>query len=211
MLPLETLYEQGTTAMQKKEYTKAVAAFKDIRDHYPFSPMIEEVALNLADAYYLSYKFIEAASAYEEFATLYPRNKVIPYVLYQMGASHEALFISVDRTIEPLLDASEVFKKLVELYPKTEYGMRAQKRLQFIERKRAEREVYLANFYWRTKKYGAAWLRYSIIIENFKEFDDIVEYATKQAPVAYLRFVAQISKQTQDEGIFQFKDLFNWL
>ena len=103
VLPLETLYEQGTTAMQKKEYTKAVAAFKDIRDHYPFSPMIEEVALNLADAYYLSYKFIEAASAYEEFATLYPRNKVIPYVLYQMGASHEALFISVEVSAQTFL------------------------------------------------------------------------------------------------------------
>ena len=211
VLPLEVLYEQGTQAMQQKKYKNAITAFKAIRDHYPFSQYAEEAILNLADSYFLSHKFIEAADSYKEFEMLYPRHKVIPYVMYQIAFCYQSTFISVDREIDSLLEAKGYYQKLVDIYPNSNYATKAKEQLLGITRKLAERDIYLANFYWRTERYGSAYVRYKEITEKYPQIQDIYEYAKKQATISHFKFMEQQAKQAQDEGRFQFKDLFQWL
>ncbi|MDE7469393.1 MAG: outer membrane protein assembly factor BamD [Desulfovibrionaceae bacterium] len=211
VLPLEVLYEQGTQAMQQKKYKLAVKAFKAIRDHYPFSQYAEEAILNLSDSYFLSNQFLQAADSYKEFEMLYPRHKVIPYVMYQIGFCYQSLFISVDREIDSLVEAKGYYQKLIDIYPNSNYGTKAKEQILTITRKLAERDIYLANFYWRTERYGAAYVRYTEVIEKYPELQDIATYAKKQATISYLKFMEQQAEQAQDEGRFQFKDLFQWL
>lgn len=211
VLPLDVLYEQGTQAMQQKKYSKAISAFKDIRDHYPFSQYAEEAILNLSDSYFLASKFLEAADSYKEFEMLYPRHKVIPYVMYQIGFCHQSLFISVDREIDSLVEARAYYQRLIELYPTSNYGVKAKEQIITIIRNLANRDVYLANFYWRTERYGSAYFRYKEITEKYPELKDIYDYAKEQASISYLKFMEQQAKSAQDEGHFQFSDLFKWL
>lgn len=211
VLPLEVLYEQGTQAMQQKKYSKAIKAFKSIRDHYPFSQYAEEAILSLADSYFLADKFIEAADSYKEFEMLYPRHKVIPYVMYQIGFCYQSTFISVDREIDSLNEAKGYYQKLLDIYPKSNYASKAKEQIIFITRKLAERDIYLANFYWRTEKYGSAYIRYKEVTEKYPHLQDIYDYAKKQATISYFKFMEQQAEHAQDEGRFQFKDLFQWL
>ena len=142
---------------------------------------------------------------------LYPRHKVIPYVMYQIGFCYQSLFISVDRDIDSLVEAKGYYQKLIDIYPNSNYGTKAKEQILTITRKLAERDIYLANFYWRTERYGAAYVRYTEVIEKYPELQDITTYAKKQATISYLKFMEQQAEQAQDEGRFQFKDLFQWL
>ncbi|MGL4722382.1 MAG: outer membrane protein assembly factor BamD [Desulfovibrionaceae bacterium] len=211
ILPADVLYEDGTVSMKNKKYSKAIKAFKDIRDHYPFSEYSIDSELNLADAYFLQKSFLEASEAYKEFELLHPRHQAIPYVLFQIALSYQSLFISVDREINSLLEAQKYYNKILEYYPKTKYAESSEKSVLFIKKKLADRDVYLANFYWRTKRYTAAWLRYEFIIRTHVDFPKIVEYATVQSEAAYLKKMQQDAQTEYDRMHFQIKDLFKWL
>lgn len=211
ILPAPVLYENGTSAMKNKKYSKAIEAFKDIRDHYPFSEYSVDSELNLADAYFLQKSFLEASEAYKEFELLHPRHQAIPYVLSQIALSYQSLFISVDREVTPLLESQKYYNKILETFPNTKYAENAQKSIFFIKKKLADRDVYLANFYWRTGKYTAAWLRYKDIIKTHVEFPKIIEYATIQAEASYLKKIQQDAQAEYDRTHFQLKDLFKWL
>ena len=52
----------------------------------------------------------------------------------------------------------------------------------------AEHELFVADFYWRTSQYGAAWKRYMYTVENFKELEEVIEYAKLRSELSYLEY-----------------------
>ena len=82
----EQLALSGAAKLEKQDYTKAAEDFKNLKEHYPYSKYAILAELKLGDAYFGARKYSEAAMSYEEFVRLHPRNEVIPYVLYQVGA-----------------------------------------------------------------------------------------------------------------------------
>lgn len=205
----QELYENARGHMQDKDFYQAIDSLTKLNDRYPFSPYSVEARLMLGDAYTLDGQYAEAVDVYEEFLSMHPRHESIDYVLYQIGVCKYNSQKSIDLPQNALAEAIESFKRVVDGYPKSSYR---QDSLLYIEKCRkliAEHEMYVADFYFNAEKYKAAWVRYTYILDNFPEQENIVELAKNKAKVAY--FYAQEEDNDSRRHPSAFKEFFDWL
>jgi outer membrane protein assembly factor BamD len=205
------LYEDGLLAMEEENYYRAIRSFSDLRDRYPFSPYTVDAELMLADAYYKDGDYKRALEAYKEFESLHPGHPQIPYVLHQVGMANLESATTIDRPQTNIQEALEYFTRLSEVYPESEYGQQAAELIDDCRRLIAEHEVYVADFYWDSNEYGAAWRRYTYIANEFQDLPDVVAYAEKRAQVAYLEHQKNLSRERKRELHGSWKDYFDWL
>ncbi len=191
----QELYEAGREAMAEKKYYDAVEYFNKLKDRYPFSPYTPAALIALGDAHFLNEDYAEAAAAYEEFETMHPRHEEIPYVLYQLGVSNYKRSESIDKPQDTMHEALETFHVLVANFPDTEYGKEGADYILKCRKRLAEHELFVADFYWRTDQYGAAWKRYMYVLDNFKELPEVQEYANLRAQLSYLEYQKVLSEE----------------
>lgn len=208
---VQEIFEAGNEAMQEKDYVAAAGYYTRIKDDYPFSPYAVESELSLGDAYFLDREYDLAAEAYRDFENLHPRHEAIPYVLYQLGASLERGYVSVDRSPTQVEEAVEYFQRLRQMYPATEYSARAEERIAACRRLLAQRETYLADVYWSMGNYQSAWTRYEGVVKNFSDVEDVAEYARAKGEVAFLRYRESVSEDVREQREGSWKDWFRWL
>ena len=181
--------------MSQGEYSDAAEYFMKLKDNYPFSPFTPKAEVGLGDAYFLDDKFMLAADAYKEFEALHPVHEDIPYVLFQVGMSNFKLFESIDRRQDNIKEGIEYFQRVIDAFPESDYAAQAKEYIHKSRRILAEHEVFIADFYWRTEKYGPAWSRYKYIVENFPDLPDIQEYARKRAEYSYYEHQKTLSEE----------------
>lgn len=205
------LFERGNDAMREENYVLAVKYFTRLKEDYPFSPYTVEAELSLGDCYYLDDEWLLAADAYKEFEAMHPRHEAMPYVLYQIGMSNMNTYVSVDRPPTLVADAYSYFRRLVESFPTHEYVSQAEFQMYKCRRIMAEYEVYTGDFMYRTENYMAAWRRYMIVIGEYKDFPDLVEYSERRRHIAYFLHMKNESEQTRRVREGTWHNLFNWL
>lgn len=205
------LFRAGEKAMDKGDYGEAAKYFQRIKEEHPFSRRIAEAELGLADAYYRQGKYSAAEDAYKEFESLHPGSPEIPYVLFRIGRANLKQFKSVDLSQQEVREAEKYFTRLVQAYPQSEYVPEAREYISQSRSRRAQHQIYVADFYMRTEKYRAAWLRYSSVIENFQDLGEVATYAGSRAREAYYLSLKQASEETRVAQRGSWKQWFDWL
>lgn len=207
----QELFEAGQEAMKTKDFPAAAEYFTKLKDRYPFSPYTPQAEIGLGDAYFMGQDYGQAAEAYKEFETLHPRHEQISYVLYQIGKSYFHQFRSIDMPQAHVAEAIEYFTRLAQVYPDSKYAPEAKEYVARCRRYMAEHEVFVADFYWRTERYSAAWRRYRYVSENFADLPEVAQYAAKRAELAYLRSQESASQQERERSQGSWKQWFDWL
>ncbi|WP_291322852.1 outer membrane protein assembly factor BamD [Desulfonatronospira sp.] len=207
----QELAQAGVDAMEQERYKKAIEHFSDLRDRFPFSPHTPRAEIALGDAYMKSGNYVAAITVFTEFAEMNPRHEMIPYVLFRTGLAYYNKFTSIDRPQRNMQQALEYFRRVVQVYPETEYAEYSRYYKKQCRIKMAEHELYIADFYWRTKRYGSAYERYRYVEQNFEDLPKIVEYARERAKTSYFKHQEHASrhKRATDEG--SWRDWLDWL
>ena len=165
----DQLMQEGLSDMEKGKYENAFEAFQDIRDRYPYSKYAITAELKTADALFKRGDFDEAYEAYDDFERLHPKNKDIPYVIYQKGMCNFEQINTIDREQGHTLKAKETFERLVRQFPRSEYANRGRKNLRKCITYLGEYELYVGNFYYKMGFYRAALGRYNYILQNYPD------------------------------------------
>ncbi len=207
----QEIFEIGNEAMQEKDYYTAIEYFNKLKDRYPFSPYTTQAELSLADAYFLDGSYLEAMQAYMDFEAMHPRHEETPYVLYQVGVSAYNSFTSVDRPQDQVAQGLQYLYRLREVYPETDYAQAAADYILKCRGILADREIFVADFYWRTEQYGPAWHRYQYVVDNFADLEQVRDYAQKRADMAYLLQQKTETKKAREERQGTWKKWFDWL
>ena len=163
----EELAQEGAEALQKEDYRAALKAYTDITDWYPFSQYAILAEISIANSHFFLKEYDEALAAYEEFESRHPRNKAIPYVIYQKGLCWFKRVRSKDRDHTPALKSISQFKRLLDQFPGSEYTSKAKEHIRKSMGIIIAYELYVADFYMRTKKYKAALSRYKDIVKKY--------------------------------------------
>ncbi len=163
----EELVSEGSSAFISGDYETAVRAYTDLKDWYPFSKYAILAELKIADAYYYLKEYDEAIIAYAEFERMHPRNEAVPYVIYKIGMSWFDQIDTVDRDNAPAQSSLIQFLRLIEQYPESDFSGQAKKNIIVCHENLAGHELYVANFYMKTKKYKAALERFEYLIETY--------------------------------------------
>ena len=173
------LMSEGMKNMDRGNYEDATEAFQRIKDRYPYSRFALDAEMKMAEAFYLRKEFDEAFDAYDEFEKLHPKNKNLPYVIYQKGMCHLRRVSTRDRDQSHTLKAKEEFERLVRRFPRDDYANRARKSIRRCLISLAEYELYVGHYYYKMGKYRAAMDRYSYIIKNYPDlgqYNEALEY-----------------------------------
>lgn len=176
------LMEDGKEYLEKGRYGAAADTFQELADRYPYSKFAIEAELKYADALYLKKDYDDAYDAYSDFERMHPRNRDIPYVIYQKGMCNFEKVSTIDRAQASTIKAKEEFERLVNRYPRSEYTSMAQRRIRECYINLAEYELYVGHYYFRMKKYEAAMARYRHLIENYPDmgqYHEAMEYLSK--------------------------------
>lgn len=163
----EELVAEGSSAFVSGNYKDAVKAYTDLKDWYPFSKYAILAELKIADANYQLKQYDEAIIAYEAFEKMHPKNDAIPYVIYSSGLCWFDQLDTVDRDQTPAKNSMLLFKRLINQYPASEYAQKAKEKIQRCLENLSGHELYVADFYYKTKQYTSALARYESLVMNF--------------------------------------------
>lgn len=168
--PPEVMAEEGIQKLKKKKYEAAIETFEKVRDRYPYSDQALLAQIKVADAYFYKKKYDEALAAYKEFEKLHPTNKAVPYCVYRQGLCFYRQRSTIDRDQTFTLKALQEFRRLKQKFPQCEYIPKADKYIARCIQDLAEHEFYVAEFYYKTKRYQAALDRYQGVIQEYPNF-----------------------------------------
>src|ERR687898_2663286 len=125
----EALFAEGTRNLNEKRYARAIVALQKLKTEHPFSPLLTETELKIADAYYLNQQYPEAIAAFKEFQGLHPTNENIPFVILRLGQAHLDQFTSVDRDQKNTEIAKGYFETVITNHPKSPHAHEAAEKL----------------------------------------------------------------------------------
>ena len=166
-MPAEELAKKGLDQYNRGKYFLAVETFDTIKERFPFSRFSLLAELKSADCRFYMKEYPEALELYNKFEQDHPTNEAIPYVLFQIGRNHYLTLSSSDRETIAAQEAINVFERLVRSYPKSSYIEESKALIRKSKNFLADHELYVANFYLRTKKYAQAWSRAEYLLSNY--------------------------------------------
>ncbi len=164
----EALFEEGTRYFNEKRYARAIDAFTKIKTDHPFSPLLAQAELKVADAHYLNQQYPEAISAFKEFQSMHPTNENIPFVVYRLGLSYFDQFTSIERDQKNTEIAKGYFETVITSHAKSPYAEEARVKLAKCIEYLAEHDFNVASFYLEQEKYPAARDRFEEIVRRYR-------------------------------------------
>jgi len=176
------LLAEGQEKLDKSEFKSAAKLLQAIKDKYPYSKESIIAELKLADSLFKRGEYDEAITNYDEFERLHPKDKDVPYVMFQKGMCHFLQIKSMDREQAQVAAARDEFENLARKYPDNEYSYKAREYIRQCLVYQAEYELYVGIFYYKNKRYQAALDRFSYLMANYPDvgqYQEALEYVAR--------------------------------
>ncbi len=169
----EILFKEAKDLISKSRYIQATEKLNSIRSQYPYSYYATHAELLQADILFSQENYAEAASAYILFRDFHPKYNELGYVIFRISESfYRQLPTTFDRDLSAGVESIKYYNELIQNYPNTEYVKDAQARIDQIEDMLEKKEIYIADFYFKTKDYDAAKTRYESVLKTLKNKEE---------------------------------------
>ncbi|MFN8791160.1 MAG: outer membrane protein assembly factor BamD [Bdellovibrionales bacterium] len=165
----EALYKRAKEFEEDDRFEEAIRRYQEVRSKFPYSPFAVDAELATADVYYKQESYPEAQAAYQSFRDLHPRHPQISYVLHRYALSlYQQLPETVDRDLSLAPETILAFNDVLKKFPQSEYANEAREKKTELVRKIAEKEIYIADFYYKRKNCVSALPRYEYMLKEYK-------------------------------------------
>jgi outer membrane protein assembly factor BamD len=186
------LMQDAEDEIKSDHYQIAIDKLRTIRNKFPYSKYSLEAQLRIADVYFMQELWGEAATAYETFRDLHPKHEKVAYAMFRVGKSHFNDTPSpLSRDLTPARKSLEAYEEFLRRFPSAPEAVEARKDVETSRRTLADKELYIADFYYKRDIYDSARTRYEKLIQLYPETDAsktakekverIDDYARRQA------------------------------
>jgi outer membrane protein assembly factor BamD len=166
----EILFKEAQELMKAERFILATEKLNIIKTQHPYSFYATPAELLQADVLFLQENYIEAAAAYLLFRDFHPRHEKIPYVVFRIAESYfKQIPDTIDRDLEPALESLKYYDEVVQKYGDTSYKADAESKIKKANSMLREKDIYIADFYFKTKEFSAARYWYLDILENHQD------------------------------------------
>ena len=172
--------------MAKENHKVSERCFETLQARFPGTAVAVEAQLRTADLYFERKDYLVAAEAYRSFAKLHPTDPRLAYVYYRAGLSYfKEGPKAIDRDLEYIEQAVAYFDVGMSYFPNSDYYAVTRKASQKARRRLADRQLYIANYYYKQKEYQAAIPRYAQVADRYQDLK-LDEGALYKMASAYL-------------------------
>ncbi|WP_052607430.1 outer membrane protein assembly factor BamD [Bacteriovorax sp. BAL6_X] len=166
----EVLFKEAERLVKSERYIMALEKLNKIKSQYPYSYYATSAELMQADILYKQENFEEAAAAYLLFKDFHPKHPKMDYVTFKIAeAYYKQKPSTFDRDLTPAKQAIKYFNELRSLYPQSEYLKDAREKIDECYKMIKDKELYIANFYFKTKDWQSASFRYEQLLAQFSD------------------------------------------
>jgi outer membrane protein assembly factor BamD len=157
----EKAFKEAKEYEADERYEEALKRYDEIKNKFPYSQFSKESDLRIADIYFKKEEYVAAALAYSNFKYLYPNHTSIPYVSLQLALSYfNQMPSTIDRDLSKGILAIQEFNVVLDKYPGTDFAKTALAKKTATQEMLAQKEIYIANFYFKKEHYASALRRY---------------------------------------------------
>lgn len=166
----EILFKEAEELMKADRFILATEKLNQIKTQHPYSFYATPAELLQADILFMQENYVEAAASYLLFRDFHPRHEKIPYVVFKIAESYyKQIPDTIDRDLEPAIESIKYYEEILQKYADSSYRKTAEKRIREAKRMLREKDQYIADFYFKTKEFGAARYWYLDMLENHKD------------------------------------------
>ncbi len=165
--PVEILYQEASTAMERKRYDDAVELFAEVERQHPYSAWARRALLMKAFAQYQQNDYDDAVTTLDQFIALHPGNRDAPYAYYLRAMCFYERIRDVGRDQDYTNNAVQALNDVVRRYPETEYARDARLKLDLTFDHLAGKEMYVGLYYLKYGKHIAAINRFKMVVDNY--------------------------------------------
>ncbi len=151
-----------------ERYEESIRRYNEVKNKFPYSKFATQAELAVADVYYKQESFAEAQVAYQNFKELHPKHAQIDYVTFRLAMSYfMQLPGTIDRDLTLAQSAITAFDEMINQYPNSTYLAEAKEKRAESIKKLAEKEEYIADFYFKKAIYDSALARYEGLYRTY--------------------------------------------
>ena len=161
-------YEQAKDLQNDERFEEAIAGFQEVRNKFPYSHFVKKSEISIAEIYFQREDFLEAQHAYQLYKDLHPKDKIIDAVTYQLALSiFKQLPDSIDRDLSLAHEAILYFEEVIDSHPTSKYVKNSKQYRIDCFKKLTQKEYYVAQYYYKQKKFLSALGRYENIVNKY--------------------------------------------
>jgi outer membrane protein assembly factor BamD len=136
-------------------------------ERHPNSAFAPRARFLIGEAYYREAEFDKAIGELETFMSFYPRHEIADLAQYRLAMAYydQVKPIEQDQTVAS--KALEQFRKLVKEYPESRYATDALAKVDICRGRLAQKEVWVANYYFTQGNPGAARQRLELVLREY--------------------------------------------
>ena len=162
-------YKEGYEELINGDAIYAANKFKEAELIFPQSEWAPMSSLMAAYAYYSDNYYANAIEQIEDYLKKYPNHTNRDYAQFILAMCYYENILDEKRDLEPLLEAKKKFELILKEYPSTDFALDARYKLGLIEDKLAEKEMFIARHYLKSKKWIPAINRFKKITEEYDQ------------------------------------------
>ena len=165
---LYQIYSNALNSLLSFDYEEASLEFEEVERQHPYSEWAKKAIIMSAYSSYKNKDYIKAEANLNRFLSLYPASDLAAYAQYLLGINYFDQIIEVSRDQTAVTNSLEVFKLILDRYPKSNYAKDAYFKIIFLENKLAAKEIYIGMTYLGLKKYVSALKRFKFVVNNYQ-------------------------------------------
>ena len=179
------IYEEAVEVLKKGDAYYAAKKFKEAEALMPLSEWAAKSSLMAAYAHYSRNAYSRSVFLAERHINNYPSDINIPYAHYLIAICYFEQILNEKKDLKPLLKAKEKFEYILSTYPETDYAIDARFKIDLIIDQLAAKEMSIARYYMKTKKWIPAINRLKIVVEKYDRTVFIEEALHRLVEVYY--------------------------
>ena len=179
-------YIQGLDSLKGGDVLFAAKKFNEAEMLFPQSEWAPKSALMAAYSYYSQDYLDDAIAELDRFLRVYPLSKNKDYALYLLANSHYEKIVDETKDLQSILLAKKNFNKVLIKFPKTEYALDSEFKIDLINDILASKEMYIGRYYFDRKKWIPAINRFKSVINDYETTIYVEEALHRLVEVHYI-------------------------
>ena len=191
----EQIYERGEFELARDRGADAAFFFSEIERLYPYSELAKRSLIMQAFSYHADKSYPESRAAAQRFIDFYPADEDAAYAQYLLALSYYDQVDEVGRDQGLTFQALQELRKVIEIYPESEYARSSMLKFDLAFDHLASKEMEIGRYYLRRDHFGAAIKRFRVVVEDFQTTTHTAE-ALHRLVEAYLSLGLTAEAQT---------------
>ncbi len=164
----EQIFERGEFEMARDRGADAAFFFSEIERLFPYSELTKRALIMQAFAWHADKSYPESRAAAQRYIDFFPADEDAAYAQYLLALSYYDQIDEVGRDQGLTFQSLQELRKVIEIYPDSEYARSAVLKFDLAFDHLASKEMEIGRYYLRRDHYSSAIKRFRVVVEDFQ-------------------------------------------